>query len=206
MRFNIEQGKGISRGHANEEPKPDLYKVANRGARYKEGCIGCSFFLNRPVQHTAVTRRATADMSEIVEFYRGKNILITGAAGFLGGLLMERLLRICEVGRIFIIVRDKNGLKAEERLDSIFSTPVFDRLRQLKPSFLNLVQLVKGDIELPGLGLSDLARAMLVEEIEVVFHGAATVSFDEPIKKATLVNVRGTKEMALLCQEMKNLK
>lgn len=41
--------------------------------------------------------------------------------------------------------------------------------------------------------------------MSVIFHGAATVRFDEHIKKSVLINVRGTKEMLNLARECPKL-
>lgn len=50
-------------------------------------------------------------MGKICEFYSGKNVLITGATGFCGTVLVEKLLRSCgSIGKIYILVRrKKNG-------------------------------------------------------------------------------------------------
>jgi fatty acyl-CoA reductase len=45
----------------------------------------------------------------IVPFYRGKNILITGATGFVGKVLLEKMLRSLEINRIYLLVRTKKG-------------------------------------------------------------------------------------------------
>lgn len=48
----------------------------------------------------------------IAQFYSGKSILITGATGFMGKVLVEKLLRDCsEVKCIYILVRMKRGGK-----------------------------------------------------------------------------------------------
>lgn len=38
-----------------------------------------------------------------------------------------------------------------------------------------VVTVVSGDVSLPGLGLSAEDRKMLCENVEIVYHGAATV-------------------------------
>lgn len=50
-------------------------------------------------------------MGKISEFYSGKNVLVTGATGYCGKVLVEKLLRSCEsIGKIYILVRrKKNG-------------------------------------------------------------------------------------------------
>lgn len=56
------------------------------------------------------------------------------------------------------------------------------------------------------LGLSDEEYGFLVENVSVVFHVAASVRFDEPIRDATIMNVRGTREVVQLAKQMKHLK
>jgi alcohol-forming fatty acyl-CoA reductase len=50
-------------------------------------------------------------MGKICEFYRGKNVVVTGATGFCGKVLIEKLLRSFEdIGKIYILIRrKKNG-------------------------------------------------------------------------------------------------
>lgn len=83
---------------------------------------------------------------------------------------------------------------------------LFDPLRALKPNFMEKIELVEGDVGAPGLGIAEDMKALLVEKIHVVFHGAATVRFEEPMKRAAAINVRGCRDITLLCKEMKNLK
>lgn len=56
-----------------------------------------------------------------------------------------------------------------------------------------------------GLGISDENRRTLEENVSVVFHLAASVRFDDPIRKAVFINVRGTREVVNLALKIKNL-
>lgn len=63
--------------------------------------------------------------SSIEEFYDGTTILITGGTGFLGKLIVEKLLRTCKnINKIYLILRDKNGQSVEERMESYFKEEV----------------------------------------------------------------------------------
>jgi thioester reductase-like protein len=65
------------------------------------------------------------DDSEIVEFFKNKSIFITGATGFLGKVLIEKLLRSCpDVDKIFILIRHKKGSTPTQRLNELLNCKV----------------------------------------------------------------------------------
>lgn len=80
------------------------------------------------------------------------------------------------------------------------------RLKHEKPKFYHKVSAIAGDVSLPGLGISQSDRTKLADEVNIVFHGAATIRFDEHIRTAININVLGTREMIKLAKEMTNLK
>lgn len=48
--------------------------------------------------------------SKIVQFYNGKNVLITGATGFLGKCMVWKLLKDCPgVRTVYVLMRMKKG-------------------------------------------------------------------------------------------------
>ncbi|XP_046475512.1 fatty acyl-CoA reductase wat-like isoform X1 [Neodiprion pinetum] len=144
--------------------------------------------------------------SEVASFYAHTNILLTGGAGFLGKLLTERILRSCpEVSTLFLLLRAKKGKSPQERFAELFDDLVFDRLKKEKPGFAQKVRLIEGDVGEIGLGLAPEQRELL-RTTNIVIHGAATVRFDESVRIATKINVRGTKEMLILAKEMPNLR
>lgn len=77
---------------------------------------------------TGLKERSEAEAAvPLREFYRGQKILVTGATGFLGGLLVEKLLRSCpEVDTIYVLIREnkRNGQDAQARLNKLLSSPV----------------------------------------------------------------------------------
>jgi fatty acyl-CoA reductase len=64
---------------------------------------------------------------------------------------------------------------------------------------------ISGDVSMTDLGLSTANRQLLADRVSIVFHAAATIRFDQPLKHAVLLNTRGTKFVLELAQEMKNL-
>lgn len=62
--------------------------------------------------------------SKIQQFYNDKNVFITGATGFVGKLLVEKLLRSTDVAKIFVLIRTKKGKNINTRLDETFNDVV----------------------------------------------------------------------------------
>lgn len=63
--------------------------------------------------------------SPIPQFYHGRQILVTGATGFMGKVLVEKLLRCCpDIDKIYLLMRPKKGQDPTKRLDELLNTPV----------------------------------------------------------------------------------
>lgn len=61
----------------------------------------------------------------IAGYYAGKDILITGATGFMGKVLVEKLFRSCpDVKNIYILVRPKAGQSTQERIEDMMKCKV----------------------------------------------------------------------------------
>lgn len=67
------------------------------------------------------------------------------------------------------------------------------------------IAMVNGDLQKLELGISLEDQAALIDDVEIVFHAAADVRFDESLKEATEINIRGTREMMFLSQKMVKL-
>ncbi|KAK5638969.1 hypothetical protein RI129_013264 [Pyrocoelia pectoralis] len=145
-------------------------------------------------------------LSEIQQFYKDATVFITGATGFLGKLLLEKLLRRCRgIKRIYILVRSKKQ-NYVERLDKMFEECIFEDIRINYKDVLAKVHVICGDLSLPNLGLNEEDREVLKREVNFIFHLAATVRFDEDLKTATYINVRATWDLLKLALKVANLR
>jgi fatty acyl-CoA reductase len=65
---------------------------------------------------------------------------------------------------------------------------------------------IEGDCVKENLDLSLEDQEELMSKINIVFHGAASVNFNENIKIAFDINVNGTKHLLNLCKKFQDLK
>lgn len=139
----------------------------------------------------------------IPAFFAGKTVLITGATGFLGKAVTEKILRdLPEVGRVILLVRGKDGADSSDegawrRAEiGIFKGGLFARLREemgegFECFLREKVVCLAGDVRNPGLGLGVERHASLSGEVDLVINCAASVNFDELLDTALETNVFG---------------
>ena len=145
-------------------------------------------------------------LQSIPEFFRGRDIFVTGGSGFMGKVLIEKLLRSCpDINNIFILMRPKKNVEPEKRIETLKSLPLFDRLKEENAANLKKMIPINGDVCVLGLGLSDQDLKRM-ENVSIIFHSAASVRFDDPLHEAVIMNTRGTREVIYLAQKLKNLK
>lgn len=145
-------------------------------------------------------------MSEVGEFYRDKTVLITGATGFMGKVLVEKLLRSCpSVGRVFLLLRPKGSKTVQDRLQELLQNEVFSVVRDRDSSLFDKVEAVSGDIMEPVLGLHTDDCDKLKQQVNIIFHAAATVKFDEELTVSVDMNVKGTQQLLRIAHEMMHL-
>jgi NAD(P)-dependent dehydrogenase (short-subunit alcohol dehydrogenase family) len=102
---------------------------------------------------------------------------VTGATGFIGRHLVERLLERPDGGDIYVLVRPTSSDKLDQLLDR------WGRPERVKPVF--------GDLTQPQLGLDEAAREQL-NGVDHFFHLAAIYDITADETQNATVNVAGT--------------
>ncbi|GIY56139.1 putative fatty acyl-CoA reductase CG5065 [Caerostris darwini] len=149
---------------------------------------------------------STAQMS-IPSVYAGKSIFITGATGFLGKVLLEKLLRSCQdISEIIVLLNNAYETEVfEKKKSKLLESSVFDRLKEQSPSSLDKICFVAGDVTLQDLGLKQEDLEKIVNEASFVFHCAASVRFEDKPRTILMINVVGVDRVAKICLKMKKL-
>lgn len=147
-----------------------------------------------------------SNQMSVADFYVGKTIFITGGTGFMGKVLLEKLLRSCPgVSNIYLLIRPQKEQNAQERLQQLLHSPLFDILRKERPTDLQKVRAIEGDITQPELAITTTDRKVLLQSVNIVFHSAATVKFDEKLKVSVAINMLGTQRLVEMCRRMTKL-
>ncbi|MDI1288362.1 MAG: SDR family oxidoreductase [bacterium] len=128
------------------------------------------------------------------------HVLITGATGFVGQALLERLLTSHPQTTVSVLVRPKATVTAQTRVDNLIRKSVFKPWREeagdesVRRALRERVRVVDGPLE---------SVEALPANVDVVLHSASAVSFDPPIDKAFETNVGGATGLyaALLAAE-----
>ncbi len=138
----------------------------------------------------------------IRHFLSGKTVLLTGGTGFLGKMIVERLLRVApEIERIYLLIRAAQQ-PAEARFEAeVLTSNAFDALTCMHgdgwPAFVRRkVMPIAGDVSLPRLGLADDVHAECASRVDFIINGAASVSFDAPLDEAVRHNTRSVQHVA----------
>ncbi len=120
----------------------------------------------------------------------GARVLLTGATGFLGQAILERLLSEHPRTGVVLAIRGRAGTPADERLRRLLGKPVFGPWRErvgddeVERVVARRVSVIEADVS------SDVPE--VPADVTAVIHCASTVSFDPPIDDAFRTNVRGT--------------
>jgi len=69
------------------------------------------------------------DPLSVAGFFNDKDILLTGASGFLGKVIVHRLLSCCpKIGSIYLLLRAKRNVEPQKRLADLLSASIFDSI------------------------------------------------------------------------------
>ncbi|CAI9097456.1 OLC1v1033888C3 [Oldenlandia corymbosa var. corymbosa] len=149
----------------------------------------------------------------IARFLGGKTFFVTGATGFLGKVLIEKILRSApDVSKIFILIKAKNKEVAMDRLkNEIIDAELFKCLKQTygksyQAFMLSKMVPVVGNICESNLGLDQDTTTMITKEVDVIVNSAANTTFDERYDVALDINTGGPSRLITFAKQCHKVK
>jgi amino acid adenylation domain-containing protein/thioester reductase-like protein len=127
-----------------------------------------------------------------------REILLTGATGFLGAHLLRELLAATDA-RVWCLVRARDETEVLRRIGQAAA-----RYELPAPSAGRVAPL-PGDLAQPGLGLPDAQFRDLARDIDIIYHPGALVNFIYPYQELRAANVAGTREVIRLAGEYRGI-
>lgn len=160
----------------------------------------------------------------LADFYAGKNILITGATGFIGKVCLLKLMcSLGNCGRVYVMLRPKKGMTPQQRFSKMIQEAPFNPDLLASEEELNTVNYrpelkeqarridwskviaIDGDMSREDLGFAPDIREVLCKSVNIFFNIAASVQFDAPLKQNLRDNYIGARNMLQLATKFQQL-
>ncbi|HKV63465.1 MAG TPA: SDR family oxidoreductase [Candidatus Acidoferrum sp.] len=126
----------------------------------------------------------------------GRHLMLIGVTGFIGKVwLVDLLENIPNIGKITLLIRRNRTTSAQRRFEKIVEeSPTFDTLqerydRTLGAFLKEKVEVVEGDVSLPGLGLDEATQARLAKSLDLIVNSAGLTDFNPDLRDALSSNV-----------------
>ncbi len=138
----------------------------------------------------------------IVDEALGKRVLLTGATGFVGKVVLEELLRRREelgIDEIHLVIRKNRREESRARFIKLAQSPCFANLPSGWEAYCRVVEADLGDAyALPR-------RASLAAQVTHIIHCAASVEFDLPVAEAAAANITSALNVVAFAKRCPNL-
>src|SRR5271169_2701366 len=148
-----------------------------------------------PTVHLVSSTPRVAHLA-VRETLAGKHLMLIGVTGFIGKVwLVDLLEKIPEIGKITVLIRRNRTTSAQRRFEKIVEeSPAFDGLHEIHreklAAFLReKVEVVEGDVSLPGLGLDADTQARLWRSLDLIVNSAGLTDFNPDLRDAIASNI-----------------
>src|SRR5260370_11509430 len=136
------------------------------------------------------------DRLSVRENLANRHLLLIGVTGFIGKVwLVDLLENIPNIGKITLLIRRNRTTSALRRFEKIVEeSPAFDILherhgRKLAAFLKQKLEVVEGDVSLPGLGLDEETQARLANSLDLIVNSAGLTDFNPDLRDALSSNV-----------------
>jgi nucleoside-diphosphate-sugar epimerase len=126
----------------------------------------------------------------------GKHVMLIGVTGFIGKVwLVNTLMELPEIGRIYLLIRRQKSNPALRRFEKLVEeSPVFDPLyarygADFSRFLRERVEVIEGDVCQPGLGLAPEVSQRLQKNLDLIINSSGLTDFNPDLRDALATNV-----------------
>jgi len=137
----------------------------------------------------------------------GQALLVIGCTGFLGKVWLSLLLnRYPNVGRLYVMVRERKNMDAETRFwTEIAPSPAFDPIREqhgtgFEAFMRGKITPVGGDVSHENLGITQRDLDAMKADRAAIVNIAGVVDFNPPLHEALQVNAFGAQNLVAVAR------
>lgn len=124
-----------------------------------------------------------------------RDVLLTGASGFVGAFLLHRLLQTTDA-RIHCPVRSRDEAHARRRVTAALFR--YGLAADTADALSERVVCLPADLNEPALGLEPARATELSDKTDLILHAAAQVNFLYPYQALRQTNVEATRQLVRL--------
>ena len=141
-------------------------------------------------------------MTDAGQQFRNHEILLTGANGFLGKVVLGMLAeRYPDFKHLHILLRSQGELSAQERFEQqTLASPAFSTLTKAIPRAK--ISIWAGDVGVPMCGLDAAALEKLTGRVSLIINCAGLVEFFPPLDQSFRSNVDGVEHVVALARRL----
>ena len=145
-------------------------------------------------------------MATLASRFLETEILLTGANGFLGKVILALLLdRFPEIRRLHVLVRPRSGLSGADRFaQEVLDSPPLQPLVQKvgREELAARINVLSGDASTPVVGLQVADVRELAGNVGLVLNCAGLVDFFPPLDLSLKANVDSVESLLGLCNQL----
>ncbi|CAG8303809.1 unnamed protein product [Penicillium salamii] len=132
------------------------------------------------------------------QYFEAKNVLITGASGFLGTALVYRILTKAPIAHIYLITRGGQAHLFEQWSKWLPPSVMKD--------FLNpaIITVMEGDILKNHIGLGEKDRETLRRKVHVIIHAASSITLSPSLFKVSDSIIQASVRVATYALKFEN--
>jgi alcohol-forming fatty acyl-CoA reductase len=140
-----------------------------------------------------------------------RHVMLIGVTGFIGKVwLVDLLENISDIGKITLLIRRNRTTSAQRRFQKIVEeSPTMETLhgrhgRNLAAFLKQKVEVVEGDVSLPGLGLDPAIQERLLQSLDLIVNSAGLTDFNPDLRDALSSNVDSALNLLAFVRRCKN--